>query len=62
VTIAPDVSVVMAVYNGGNTLLPTIESVLAQTGVSFEFIIVDDGSTDGTGASLDKIAEDSPAR
>ncbi len=41
-----DVSVVMSVYNGDRYLRSSIESVLAQEGVSFEFIAVDDGSTD----------------
>jgi cellulose synthase/poly-beta-1,6-N-acetylglucosamine synthase-like glycosyltransferase len=42
----PDVSVVMSVYNGADRLHETLESVLSQQGVSLEFIIVDDGSTD----------------
>lgn len=42
----PDVSVVMSVYNGENHLAATVDSILAQEGVSLEFIIVDDGSTD----------------
>ena len=40
------ISVVMAVYNGADTLPATIESVLAQSERDFEFIIVDDGSRD----------------
>jgi glycosyltransferase involved in cell wall biosynthesis len=42
----PEVSVVMAVYNGNERLSRSIDSVLGQEGVSLEFIIVDDGSTD----------------
>jgi cellulose synthase/poly-beta-1,6-N-acetylglucosamine synthase-like glycosyltransferase len=38
----------MAVYNGGEYLRPAIDSILAQTFTDFEFIIVDDGSTDGS--------------
>jgi hypothetical protein len=45
---APKVSVVMAVYNGERYVRQAVESVLAQTFRDFEFIILDDGSTDGT--------------
>jgi glycosyltransferase involved in cell wall biosynthesis len=40
------VSVVMSVYNGADFLPAAIDSVLSQTFQDFEFIIVDDGSTD----------------
>ena len=43
----PKVSVVIPVYNRAHTVLPTLESVQAQTMPSFECIIVDDGSRDG---------------
>jgi len=38
----------MAVYNGAAYLREAIDSILAQTFDDFEFIIVDDGSIDGT--------------
>lgn len=41
-------SVVMPVYNGEKYLAESIESVLGQTYRAFEFIIVDDGSSDAT--------------
>jgi len=42
----PIISVVMSVHNGGDYLQEAIESILNQTFNSFEFLIVDDGSTD----------------
>lgn len=44
----PKISVAMPVYNGEKYIKETIESVLNQTFSDFEFIIVDDGSTDDT--------------
>ena len=42
------VSIVMPVYNGEQHLAEAIESVLNQTHRHFEFIIIDDGSKDGS--------------
>jgi glycosyltransferase involved in cell wall biosynthesis len=44
----PRVSVVMAVRNGGPYLEKAVDSILAQTFTDFEFVIIDDGSTDST--------------
>ena len=44
----PLVSVVLSVYNGEKYLDEAIESILNQTYEKFEFIIIDDGSTDGS--------------
>ena len=46
------ISVLMSVYNGQNWLSEAIDSVLKQTFHDFEFIIVDDGSTDHTSEIL----------
>lgn len=54
-TAAPRMSIVMGVFNGQPDLVQSVESVLSQEGVDFEFIIVDDGSTDGTRESLDRL-------
>lgn len=48
----PDVSVVMSVYNAAGVVRETVESILDQQDVDLEFIIVNDGSTDGTGQIL----------
>jgi len=42
------ISVIMSVFNGQDYLNEAIESVLRQTFRDFEFIIIDDGSTDNT--------------
>lgn len=44
----PQISTIMSVYNGHKFLAETIESMLGQTYSDFEFIIIDDGSTDGS--------------
>lgn len=49
----PRVSVVMSVRNGACRLADTIESVLSQSGVTTEFIVVNDGSSDETATILD---------
>jgi glycosyltransferase involved in cell wall biosynthesis len=47
--ISPQVSIILPTYARGRTSLPkAIESVLSQSFGDFEFIIVDDGSRDGT--------------
>ncbi len=51
-TATPRVSVVMSVYNGATHLPRAVDSVLAQTWTDFEFVIVDDGSTDATPSML----------
>jgi hypothetical protein len=46
----PKVTVLMSVYNGERFLRPAIESVLGQTFREFEFLIIDDGSSDASAA------------
>lgn len=44
----PKVSVILSNYNGEQYLNESISSVLKQTYTDFEFIIVDDASTDSS--------------
>ena len=44
----PVISVVMSVWNGQRYLAEAVESILGQTFSDFEFIIIDDGSTDNS--------------
>jgi hypothetical protein len=50
----------MSVFNGERFLREAIESILSQTFTDFEFIIVNDGSTDGTASILDLYARSDP--
>jgi len=55
---APKVSVLMSVYNGERYLRGAIDSILAQTFGDFEFIIINDGSTDGTRSILESYRDE----
>jgi len=56
----PILSVVMSVYNGEAFLREAVDSVLGQTFGDFEFIIIDDGSTDQTPQILCDYAKREP--
>jgi glycosyltransferase involved in cell wall biosynthesis len=51
------VSVVMSVFNGEQFLAEAVESILDQSFSDFEFIVINDGSTDRSGAMLDTFQE-----
>lgn len=51
---SPLISVVMSVYNGEKYLDQAVESILCQMLTDFEFIIINDGSTDSTLEMLEK--------
>ncbi|WP_296601362.1 glycosyltransferase family 2 protein [Nocardioides sp.] len=56
----PVVSVVVPVYDVEAYLPAALDSVLAQTHQALEVVIVDDGSTDGSGAIADQYAARDP--
>lgn len=51
-------SIIIPVYNTEKYLRHCIESVLNQTHKNYEIIVIDDGSTDGSGAILDDYKTD----
>ncbi|MBR2553961.1 MAG: glycosyltransferase family 2 protein [Aeriscardovia sp.] len=51
------VSVIVPVYNTENYLHRCIDSIIQQTFTNFELLLVDDGSTDNSGAICDEYAE-----
>ena len=57
----PIVSVVMSVLNGERFLREAVESILEQSFGDFEFIIIDDGSTDSSPSMLDSYERNDPA-
>lgn len=56
----PMVSVLMSTYNRSEALPHAVESILSQTYKDFEFIIIDDGSTDDTYEQLSYYAQKDP--
>ena len=53
---APRVTVIMSVYNGEKYLSKAIASILNQTFGDFEFVIINDGSRDGSARILEEFA------
>lgn len=50
----PKISVIVPVYNAEKWLRRCVDSILAQTYTDFELLLVDDGSTDSSGAICDE--------
>jgi O-antigen biosynthesis protein len=53
----PKISVIMSVRNGERYIEPAIKSILSQSNQNFEFIIIDDASTDRTPEILKNLKE-----
>lgn len=53
----PAISIVMPVYNTKEFVGKAIESILNQTFTDYEFLIIDNGSTDGSSNIIDKYAK-----
>lgn len=53
-------TVVLPVYNGGPFLRPAVESILEQRWTDFEFIIIDNCSTDGSWEIVEEYAATDP--
>ncbi|MDD5544336.1 MAG: glycosyltransferase, partial [Acidobacteriia bacterium] len=52
----PEISVVMSVYNDRRYLNRAMESILTQSDADFEFVIINDGSADGSREILEDYA------
>ena len=50
------ISIILAVYNGERFLRECLDSLRNQTGCDLQFILVDDGSTDGSGQICEEYA------
>ena len=52
-----ELSIIVPVYNNKNYLMQCIDSIINQKLRDIEIILVDDGSTDGSGAICDKYCD-----
>ena len=55
-----DISVIIPVFNTAQYLSKCLDSLCAQTKKDIEFILINDGSTDGSEQILERYAEQDP--
>ena len=55
------ISVVIPLYNKQNSIVATLQSVLAQTYTDYEIVVVDDGSTDNSAQVVEELFEKYPS-
>lgn len=55
--VRPTVSVIMGMYNNAKYLKQSVKSILDQSFKDFEFIVIDDGSTDGSAAVIESFKD-----
>ncbi len=54
----PFFSIIVPTFNRGSLVIEAIESILSQTNVTLEIILIDDGSTDQTQQLINEIKDD----
>lgn len=52
----PEISIIIPIYNKKRHIADTVRSVLDQSFEDFELLLIDDGSTDGSGELCDELA------
>ena len=57
---AARVSIIVPVFNGVDTLAPSVDSLLNQTLDELEIVLINDGSTDGSAELIDQLAARHP--
>ena len=57
---SPKLSIIIPIYNTEEYLPTSLDSVLSQSFTDYELLLIDDGSTDGSGAICDAYAQRDP--
>ena len=56
----PEATILLTVYNGARWIRDALQSALGQERISYEILVIDDGSTDETSSILADIADQNP--